>query len=267
MTDPFDSLLDELQPKVVKPVVDTNFVEEVEETEEATRLRLSIRDGVFRVVGEVVEELGSGPLKVVIVKAAPVSRIYYEQEYVEGETKTPTCWSSDANSGVSSTAVLEKHRQSNTCFNCPQNIKGSGQNGSRACRFQQRIAVMLADEEGVLQPDHAYHLPLPATSVFGKDQKKMGLQTYARLIDSQSALLSSIMTELSFDEDSLTPKLCFKPFRVLEEAEFKLVKQMQHNPHTKSLVSFIPKVYENNGPSVDSMFDVVEGEGVYVRDS
>jgi len=126
---------------------------------------------------------------------------------------------------------------------------------------------MLADDEGVLQPDKAYQLALPATSVFGKEQKKMGLQTYARLIDSQNALLSSIMTELSFDEDSLTPKLCFKPFRVLEETEFKLVKQMQSNPDTKSLVSFIPQVHRNNGPIVDSMFDVVEGEGVYVRDA
>jgi hypothetical protein len=263
MTDPFADLLDEVEVEV-KPVAS--------EPEQSYPLgthvpRISIRENNFRVIDDDIEELGSSPQKVVIIKAAPVSRIFYATEYSSGGSNAPVCWAADGGTGVPSKEVPVDSRQSRTCFNCEKNIKGSGHGTSRACKFQQRIALMLADDEGVLQPDKAYQLALPATSVFGKEQKKMGLQTYARLIDSQNALLSSIMTELSFDEDSLTPKLCFKPFRVLEETEFKLVKQMQSNPDTKSLVSFIPQVHRNNGPIVDSMFDVVEGEGVYVRDA
>lgn len=264
MTDPFDSLLSELQPKVVAPVVSSDPVE-VADTSNVTRL--SINENVFRLLGDTVEELGDGPLKVAIVKAAPVSRVFYSGEYVHGKGKHPTCWAADANAGIPAKEVPTANKQSPTCFNCPQNIKGSGHGGGRACRFQQRIALMLANGEGVLDTNIAYQFAIPATSVFGKDKKKMGLQTYARLIDSQSALLSSIMTELSFDEESDIPKVCFRPSRVLEEAEMKLVKQRQSDPYTKSLVSFIPKVYENNGPNVDNVFDVVEGEGVYVKDS
>jgi len=266
MTDPLDSLISELQskPKAIKPVVD---IEPTEVRDDPDQLRLSLRDKVFRVVGGVEQELGEGPLKIVIVKAASVSRIYYENEYISGETKAPTCWSSNANSGVPAKEVPQEKRQSTACFNCPQNIKGSGQGISRACRFQQRLAVMLASEDGVLQGEQAYHLPLPATSVFGKDQKKKGLQTYARLIDSQGALLSSIMTEISFDKDSDIPKLCFRPFRVLEEEEIVLVKKIQSDPYTKTLVTSIPKLYVDNGLNMDNVFGIVEGEGVYVKDA
>lgn len=266
MTDPLDSLMSELQPKTkaIKPVVD---IEPTEVMNDPDQLRLSLRNKVFRIVGGVEEKLGEGPLKVVVVKTASVSRIYYENEYVSGETKPPTCWSSNANSGVSAKEVPSEKRQSIACFNCPQNVRGSGQGVSRACRFQQRIAVMLASDEGVLKPDQAYHLPLPATSVFGKDQKKMGLQTYARLIDSQGALLSTIMTEISFDSDSDIPKLCFRPFRVLEEEEIVLVKKVQSDPSTKALVTSIPKLYGGNDFNMDDVFDVVEGEGVYVKNT
>ena len=266
MTDVFDSLINELQPKpkAIKSAVD---IEPTEVMDDPDQLRLSLRDKVYRIVGGVEEELGEGPLKIVVVKAASISRIYYENEYINGETKPPTCWSSNANSGVPAKEVPQDKRQSTACFNCPQDIKGSGQGVSRACRFQQRIAVMLANEEGVLQPDQAYHLPLPATSVFGKDQKKMGLQTYARLIDAQGALLSSVMTEISFDKSSDIPKLCFRPFRVLEEEEIVLVKKVQSDPYTKTLVTSIPKLYVDNNLDMDDVFDVVEGEGVYVKDA
>jgi len=265
MTDPFDSLIDELQtkPKAIKRVVDIKPTELIEDSKQ---LRLSLRDKVFRVVGGVEKDLGEEPLKIVVIKAAPISRIYYQNEYVSGETKAPTCWAANASLGVASKEVPEDKRQSTACFSCPQNIKGSGQGISRACRFQQRLAVMLANHEGVLQTESAYHLPLPATSVFGKNQKKMGLQTYARLIESQGAVLSAIMTELSFDGDSVTPKLCFKPFRVLEEAEIASVKKLQNDPTTKALVASTPRLYTDNGLSTDNVFNVVEGEGVYVKD-
>ena len=124
---------------------------------------------------------------------------------------------------------------------------------------------MLADKEGVLQPDQICQLTLPATSVFGNDRKKKGLQTYARLIDDQGALLSFVMTEINFDEGSGTPKICFRPFRVLEEEEIALIKSAQQDPNTKKLVTFNPNSYVDDSPSTDNVFSTVQGEGVYVK--
>tara|TARA_R110000803_G_scaffold79062_1_gene144510 strand:- start:601 stop:1413 length:813 start_codon:yes stop_codon:yes gene_type:complete len=259
--DPFESLLAELKPKVIEPIAD---IATPDSEETSAILRLSIRESSFRVLGDTVVELGDEPLKVVILKAAPVSRMYYSEAYADGQSKQPTCWSTDAGGGLPATQVSTGNRQASACFDCPQNIKGSGNGFSRACRYQQRLAVMLADKDGVLQPNQVCQLSLPATSVFGKDTKKKGLQTYAKLIDSQRALLSTIMTELSFDADNSAPKICFRPFRVLSEDEFTVVKEVQNDPKTKSLVTFNPKPYIDDGPSMDNVFSTVKGDGVYV---
>ncbi len=97
---------------------------------------------------------------------------------------------------------------------------------------------MLADKDGVLQPNQVCQLSLPATSVFAKDNKRRDLQTYAKLIEDQGAVLSMILTELSFDKDSSTPKLCFRPSRVLTDAETEVVRDVQKDPKTKRLITF-----------------------------
>lgn len=205
--------------------------------------RLSIRGGVFRKVvnGQEVGELDGRSINIVIVKTSPVSRMYYEGQYVAGQASAPACWSADSGSGKPAENVPSDTRQSKTCFDCPQNIKGSGQGQSRACRYQQRVAVMLADAEGNLRSNAVYQLSLPATSIFGDDKKKMGLQTYAKLIEAQSAPLGAILTELRFDTDSSTPKLLFKPVRILSEPELQLALAAQKDEATLKLVTLSVK--------------------------
>ena len=96
---------------------------------------------------------------------------------------------------------------------------------------------MLTDSDGKLKSNSVYQLSLPATSIFGDDKKKMGLQTYARLIEAQRAPLASIVTELRFDTDSSTPKLCFKPVRVLAEDEIGMAVAAQKDEATLKLVT------------------------------
>jgi hypothetical protein len=209
--------------------------------------RLSIRGGVFRKVvnGQEVGELDGRSINIVIVKTSPVSRMFYEGQYVAGQASAPACWSGDSNSGKPSDDVPSETRQGDTCFDCPQNIKGSGQGDSRACRYQQRVAVMLADVEGRLRSNSVYQLSLPATSIFGDDKKKMGLQTYARLIEAQGAPLAAIMTELKFDTDSSTPKLLFKPMRMLEQDELMMALEAQKDAATTKLVTLSIKTKQD----------------------
>ena len=125
----------------------------------------------------------------------------------------PDCWSADGEVPD----AKAKAPQSKTCKDCPQNIKGSGQGDSRACRFSQRLAVVLEND---INGD-VYQLTLPSQSIFGEGEPgKWPLQTYAKMIGSKGVPITSVVTEMRFDTNSATPKLTFKPVRFLETAEF-----------------------------------------------
>jgi hypothetical protein len=192
--------------------------------------RISIKGGVFREIvgGKEVRVSEDRAINVVMINAAPVSRMFFAGTYTEGEVTKPTCWSSDTQRPDS--AVPVDQRQSQFCKDCPQHIKGSGQGETRACRFQQRIAVML---DGELEKREVYQVTLPATSVFGDaDGKKMPLQAYGRHLKAYNTPAISIITEMRFDTSSPTPKLVFKPVRELEEHELAVAVEMQKHEDT-----------------------------------
>lgn len=228
--------------------------------------RISIRESAFRKVigGRESEVFEDDALKLAIVKTAPISRMYYAGEFVSGDHNAPTCWSDDQASGRPSKNVGEG-KQHVTCFDCKQNIKGSGQGNSRACRFRQRIAVILADDNGELTDDTVYQLDLPSTSIFGNDQKKMSMQAFAKYLNANKTPLATVLVEARFDADSSIPKLYFKAIRPLEEQEVLIAMHAQKDPDTKELVKLVFKSSTSHNNDVESVFDVVEGEGVYVQ--
>jgi hypothetical protein len=74
------------------------------------------------------------------------------------------------------------------------------------------------------------------------------MQAYARHLNANRAPLASILTELRFDTDSSTPKLCFKPIRVLEQDELALAVKAQQDPDTLKLVTLTIKPKEEASP-------------------
>lgn len=196
--------------------------------------RISVRGKRFRelVGSEEMRVSKSDSMNVVIVNAAPLSRTYYEGTYSPDNPSAPHCWSADTN--VPSPDVPEDQRMAPRCMDCPMNIKGSGQGESRACRFQQRLAVAL---EGQL--DKVYQLQLPATSVFGRgDDGKMPMQAYARFLNAHNTPPIAVVTEMYFDDDSDVPKLFFKPVRPLDEAELQQVATLLEHPDTERAITF-----------------------------
>jgi len=195
--------------------------------------RISVRGGVFRLIagGKEVAAIDDRHLDVVIVNAAPkVSRTFYAGQFVEGQATAPTCWSADGDLPDSSI----KEPQSKSCATCPQNIKGSGQGDSRACRFSQRLAVVLANDiEGdVMQ------LTLAATSIFGKeDGDKRPLQAYARYLAAQSISPETLVTRLKFDTKAAVPKLFFQPVRWLDNEEFETVSAKGQTEDAKRAIT------------------------------
>lgn len=182
--------------------------------------RISIKGGVWRMMvnGKEIAKNEDRAMNVVIVAASPkVSRTWYAKSYTEGgDVTAPDCWSADGE--VPDPAATAP--QSKRCLDCPQNAKGSGQGDSRACRFSQRLAVVLAND---LQGD-VFQLTLPAASIFGAGEPgKWPLQTYAKMIGSKGVPITAVVTEMRFDTSSATPKLTFKPIKVLNPDEHNMV--------------------------------------------
>ena len=181
-----------------------------------TGKRISIKGGVFRLIadGKEVAAVEERHLDVVVVNAAPkVSRTFYFGEYDENKASAPSCFSKDGDKPDASVRAP----QGSSCAQCPQNIAGSGKGDSRACRYSQRLAVVLAnDMEGdVMQ------LSLAATSLFGRAEgENRPMQEYARWLTAQGIDPTMLVTRLRFDTKAPTPKLFFKAMRWLTDGEF-----------------------------------------------
>lgn len=207
--------------------------------------RVSIKGGVFRllVAGKEVAAIDERYLDVVIVNAAPkIGRTFYAKSY-DGETPTaPDCWSADGETPNPDAA----NKQSDRCATCPQNVKGSGMGESRACRFSQRLAVVLAnDVDGdVMQ------LQLPATSIFGKEEgDKRPLQAYARYLAAQGVSPETLVTRMQFDTKAEAPKLFFKPMRWLTEEEYESsVRQGQTEDAKRAITMTVAKTDKVEAP-------------------
>ena len=197
--------------------------------------RISLRGGKFRMVvnGEEILTSNSDSLNVVIVNAAKdVSRTFYAKAYNPKEDAAiPDCWS---NNGVTPDATVEAAQHHN-CTECPQNVKGSGAGGGRACRHFRRVAVALADDIG----GDVYQLQLASKSIFGKgDLTHMPFEQYVKYVGSQGYNLNTLTTEMRFDPDSDTAKLFFKPLKFLSKEQWEVAKRQGETQSAKKAVEF-----------------------------
>jgi hypothetical protein len=195
--------------------------------------RISIRGNVFRMMvdGKEIAQNEDRAMNIIIAAAnANVSRNYYAGTYQEGQAMAPTCWSND---GVTPDIKAEQP-QASKCASCQQNIKGSGQGDSRACRFTQRLAVLLEND---IRGD-VYQLSLPAQSIFGAAENgKMPLQSYAKFLGSHGLPVTAVVTEMRFDTASATPRLTFKAVRPLNEDELAMTQEKGQSTEAKLAIA------------------------------
>jgi hypothetical protein len=197
--------------------------------------RISIKGGVFRLMdnGKEVAAIEDRHLDIIIVKAAPkVGRQFYAAAYDKDASATaPDCSSNDGERPDPSA----KNKQSETCLSCPQNQAGSGTGNSRACRYQQRLAVVLENDMG----GSVMQMVLPATSIFGKAEgDKHPLQSFARYLAAQNPPINpeQIVTRMKFDTKSESPKLHFAPTRWLTDDEYDIIKDQADSDDAKKAI-------------------------------
>ena len=189
------------------------------------RIALGANKFVLKVNGTEISKTPTNKLEVVIVNASKhIARTYYAKAWdPKGDAAPPDCWSNDGEKPDPSC----KEPQHNTCVGCSQDINGSGQGTTKACRKNRRIAVALASDLG----GDVYQMTLQSKSIFYDmkdpgDLEHMPFNQYAKYVGTQGYNLNSLVTEMRFDEDSTVGKLYFRPVRFLEEHEWKAsVKQ------------------------------------------
>ena len=206
---------------------------------------ISIKGGVWRMVvgGEEVAKNEDRAMNfVVIASGKGVTRTFYADKYEEGKDIKPACWSAE---GDKPNAEVE-NPQSSSCATCPQNIEGSGEGKSRACRYSKRLAVALENDIG----GNIYRLQVPAKSYFGKaDGDKMPLQAFGKFLAGHGIPITGIVTEARFDTNEAVPVLKFRAVRPLTRDEWETAKHQSQTEDAKQAVEFRMVVGKGKGES------------------
>lgn len=187
-------------------------------------------NGTFKRIinGEQIGNAIRGEINVIIVGALPkVSRIFYKEKFDPNKEATlPNCWS---NLGDKPEAAAADPQHAN-CADCPQNVKGSGDNGGKACRYQRRISVLVeGDESG-----DVYQFNVPAKSLFGKGTGNVHpFESYIKFLLANGESPDNVVTNISFDANAATMELLFTPLRNISDEEYEMVQAAQSKPETK----------------------------------
>jgi hypothetical protein len=198
--------------------------------------RISFKGMKFRKMqgGEQLAVSNNDTLNVVILDVAPLSRTYYAGEYDAEATAGPKCWSSSVESNLPSPDVPADQRMSTSCKDCAMNVRGSGLGDSRACRFNQKLAVAI-EEEGL---DKVWSMQIPAASIFGEAKgRNMPLKAYARYLHNHEAPSIAVVTQLKFDENSSVPKLYFNAIRPLTAEELETALELKDSSEARTAVT------------------------------
>ena len=210
--------------------------------------RIVPRNGIFRkVVGG--EEMGKvkGPLNVLIANASPsVGRIFYAKQWSpDAEPSAPDCFSNDGRAPDAGA----NNPQSDRCDTCPQNIKGSGQGQSKACRYSRRLAVLLEEDFGTALEGAVYQMNLASKSLFGDSpsDKVHPFENYAKYLANNGKNIDHLVTTIVFNEDNDNQSVLFTANRYIHRKEFEVLNKVGAQPEAQRLVVMTPYQADASG--------------------
>ena len=214
------------------------------------RIALGANKFVLKVNGTEISKTPTNKLEVVIVNASKhISRTFYAKAWdPKADAAPPDCWSNDGEKPDPSV----KEPQHTSCVGCPQDINGSGQGATKACRKNRRIAVALASDLG----GDVYQMTLQSKSIFYDmkapgDLEHMPFNQYAKYVGTQGYNLNTLVTEMRFDEDSTVGKLFFRPVRFLEKHEWEAAVTQGESVAAKNAITMsVPS--SDNKPKLEA---------------
>ena len=202
--------------------------------------RIVPKNGTFKlVVGG--EEMGKikDDLNAIIVNAAPkVGRIFYMKQWSpDADPTAPDCFSNDGNTPDAKAA----NPQASNCNDCPQNVKGSGQGQSKACRYSRRIAVLLEQDFGTTLEGQVYQMNLASKSLFGDNVGEcMTFENYTKYLSSNGKSIDYVVTRISFNDSNDNQSVLFNASRYINRKEYEVAQKVAATEQTKALVVMTP---------------------------
>lgn len=175
---------------------------------------------------------GDGPrnsIELVILKANPhLSKIWYENGYVEGSNAAPDC---SAANGLKPDAGVPKP-QHTVCATCPKNQWGSDPRGGKgkACGDSRRLAVVPLQDIPNESLGGPLLLRVPAASL-------QDMAAFSNSMQSKGYPYYSIGVRVGFDAKESYPKFEFSAIRPLTDAEADIVIGMQKSEAVARVVS------------------------------
>lgn len=210
--------------------------------------RIVPKNGIFRkVVGG--EDMGKakGPLHTIIVNASPyVGRIYYAKQWSpDAEPTAPDCFSNDGRAPDAGAA----NPQSDRCDSCPQNIKGSGQGQSKACRYSRRLAVLLEEDFGTALEGRVYQMNLASKSLFGDStsDKLHTFDNYCKYLANNGKSIDHLITTISFNEDNDNQSVLFSATDYIKRNQFEVIQKVAVTEEVKRMVVMTPYQADASG--------------------
>ena len=210
--------------------------------------RIVHKNGIFRkVVGK--EEMGKvkGAINAVIVNASPdVGRIFYVKQWTpDAEPTAPDCFS---NNGQSPDASSE-NPQADRCDNCQQNIKGSGQGNSKACRYSRRLALVLEEDFGTSLEGEVYQMNLASKSLFGDGDgdNTHTFENYTKYLSNNGKSLDYVMTQISPNESNDNQSVLFTPLRFINKEQYAVTSKVAALPAVQKMVIMTPYQADASG--------------------
>ena len=175
---------------------------------------------------------GDGPrnsIELVILKANPhLSKIWYENGYVEGSNAPPDC---SAANGLKPDAGVPKPQHA-VCATCPKNQWGSDPRGGKgkACGDSRRLAVVPLQDIPNESLGGPLLLRVPAASL-------QDLAAFSNQMQAKGYPYYSIGIRIAFDAKESYPKFEFSAIRPLTDAEADVVIGMQKTEAVARVVS------------------------------
>lgn len=202
--------------------------------------RIVPKNGSFKLMVS-GEEMGKikDELNAIVVNAAPkVGRIFYAKAWSpDAEPTAPDCFSNDG----SKPDAKATNPQAHNCNDCPQNIKGSGQGQSKACRYSRRIAVVLEQDFGTSLEGEVYQMNLASKSLFGEGgDGTHTFENYTKYLSGNGKSIDYVVTRISFNENNDNQSVLFNPARYIKRNEFEVVQKVSNTEQTKALVVMTP---------------------------
>jgi len=214
--------------------------------------RIVPKNGIFRkMLGTDEQGKVKGDLEVVIINASPkVGRIFYVKAWnPESEPTSPDCFSNDGQTPDKGSTNPQAER----CDSCPNNIKGSGQGTSKACRYTRRIAVVLEEDFGTSLEGRVYQMNLASKSLFGESigDNKFVFEDYTKHLANNGKSIEHVVTSLSFNENNDNQSILFTPMRYISKDIYAVTSKAAAKPEVQKMVIMTP--YEAQASGMKSL--------------